>query len=188
MHRVGEGGKTQAVLHSNYELVNELAGRGPEDVSAEDFALGIGDDLYRAVCFAVAHGTVEVGEREAIDAYGAPVLLPRLIFGHANARQLGIREGAPRHDAVVHLAGAREQNVADHDLGLRLGDVCKQIAPNDIPGRIDVGDRRAQLLIDDDSLWRNLDADALEIETFDVRSAAGGHNDGVHGHLVLAGG
>ena len=99
--------------------------------------------------------------------------LARLGLGQADMGELGIGEGHPRDDVLVHLHGQAKQRVPDDEAGMIVGEVGELPPARDVADGIDAPVGGLEPLVDDDPAAVVCDAGLLEAETVGVRAAAG---------------
>ncbi len=182
--RAGNVLRGGAVLHSKYELADELAGVGADDVSAEDLVgLGVGDNLDEAFSVVVGARAGVGHEGELADPVRDAVLL-QVVLGAANGRDLGVGVDDARDGGVVDVAV-----LAGHDLdssnALLLGLVGEHRAGNNVADGVDARHVALEVGVNLDLAALGGDAQSLEAETLGVGATAGGDEDAVSSELRL---
>src|SRR5215831_7978580 len=101
---------------------DQLAGARAYDGGAEDLAPPIGHDLDMPHRLALGLGTVVlvIGPPQQADGETAR---SRLRLGQADMGELGVGEGHPRHEILVHLDGQAKQRVPDDEPGMVIGEM-----------------------------------------------------------------
>ncbi len=156
--------------------LDQLAGVGADDARADDLARRRRDDLGVTQSGALGLGPVVLVHRPAQHA-DAAIFATGGIFGEADMRDLGIGEGHPGYDLGVHPGRQPEQRAADDDAGVVVGHVRVLHAARHVADGKDTAVRRHKPPVHLDAALVVLDAGRFEIETGDIRRAAGGDQE-----------
>ncbi len=141
-------------------------------MGADDGPLG-GDDDDGALGVTVGPGPVGMGQVEAVDLDIVAVAPAGFGGGEPSVSQLGIGEGAPRHQ-VADRATSWEEHVAHRPYRLMGGGVGEQVATGDVAGGVDRRDRGPHAVVDHHALGRGGDADAVKAQALGVGPPAHG--------------
>ena len=115
----------------------------------------------------------------------AMFLLFRLMFVQAHVSNLRAGVGAPRNDKRRRLFASLEQRVLDHNASHKVGRMSKLKRRTHIAGSVDHRVRRLHVVIDRDASLVILDADGLQIQTFDVGGSSDGYQNLIDGFVVF---
>ena len=139
-----------AELHGGGGFGDQVAGAGAEDVHAEHaVGLGVGEHFDLAGGVAEREGAAVGAEREAAFAVG-DVLFFQLVFGAADAGDLGLGEDDGGDHVVVDVAVPGDDLLGDGDAFL-FGLVGEHRAGDAIADRVDAVGRGAEVIIDRDA-------------------------------------
>ena len=103
-------------------------------------------------------------------------------------RELGIGEGAPRHEIGAGRTTG-EEHVAHGPHRCVSGGVGEPVAVGDVADRVHGAERRARALVDDHATTgagADVDAELVETEAVDVRATPRRHHDRGRGDLAFA--
>jgi hypothetical protein len=112
--------------------------------------------------------------------------LLRLFLGEPDGGQLRIGEDHRGEEVVLGAGAVAGEHVLDGDPCLVLCDGRELMRAGDVAGGPDTVDRRAELVVDRDSVPRPLDPDLLQFQLLDVRQPSCGEQDLRDPDLVVA--
>src|SRR5713226_3978631 len=128
------------MLHSQRHLAQHLTSTRPNHVHSDNLILLSREDKFdKTSGFTLGLCAVDLTPGEFDNAY-LFVLLLCLIRGQAHTGGLWVGKGTPRDDAVIDfLLPNWYQSITHRDSGLIGSNMGKEIAPNDISNRQNVG-------------------------------------------------
>ena len=139
-------------------------------------------DHREAFVFAVENRPIDAAQLFAIGV-DRDALIRSRFERQADVGDFGIGVGRPGHDQLAQpLLAERtegEQGVLNADAGHRVGGVRELVAAGDVAGGKDPRIGRLQEVVDRDAPGVVLHAGRLEVQSFDIRRAAGGDENRV---------
>src|SRR5688572_30804829 len=138
-----------AVLESQHNLLDEIAGIGSDNVAAEELiGRGVSDELHEPRSLGHRAGASVRRERELARSILATGCLD-LMFGESDGSDLRPRINDGRHRLVIHVCLVPGDHLSRDDT-LFLGLVGEQLPAYGVPDRIHVWKIRAHLGVDGD--------------------------------------
>ena len=177
MHDIGKLGEGGVAAHQGANLLHDIGGMWPEDVTTDDSPAWVGKQFQHS--FGLVHGyrlTVGAEERLAADVFCATLLAH--IFAHAYACCLGTSENGGGHDVKTYVARLPKDFI-HHLYSLHRGGMSQHLTAVHVADGVDALYVGAHVVVGSDALWRVFHACCLKGKPFQVRHPARCHENGL---------
>ena len=167
-----QGGAFQQFGHR--QLTQQFGNLRAAEVAAQEFAVaGVNHQLDQAVGFAHSYRLAAGLDIEAAD-FDIITLFPRLGFGQAERRHLGMAVGGAGHQGVVQRLHIRAGDGFHRRNALGGGDVGQRQFAGDIAHRVDAGDVGGHAVVNGDVAAFGGHAGGFQAQVFGVGLYADG--------------
>ena len=182
IHDGGEIVQRRAARDGIADLTDHLAGMRRHDRAAEQAStLVMHPD--ESVGLVIQDGAIDLRQRHRDRLDSRPALF--CILGReADVRHLRVRVGAPRNRQRAGFPPPEEQRVLNDDTRGRVGDVRELESGAHVACSVHAAVARAEPVVNHDAARSGSNAGARQVETVNVRRAAGGDEQPIAGGLL----